>query len=71
MAFQKKLHRTFPNDAANQHIKVIGTTQLSYQNICKNAFSSNDSVYKSFNLICYGQSERALVATACLIGQIF
>ena len=32
--------------AADQHIKFIGTTPFSYQNICKNAFVINDGLYK-------------------------
>ena len=34
------------NRAANQHMKFIGTTQFSYQNISKVESSGDDSLYE-------------------------
>ena len=44
IAFQKNNHKKeFANNAANQHVKFIGTTPFSYQDTSKTALSIKNS----------------------------
>ena len=44
------------NSDANQHVKLIGTTESSCQNICKIMISSNYSLYQEYQMGCCYQT---------------
>ena len=59
--FQKNNYiEKFTNNAANQHIKFIGTTPFSYQSICNTAFSSVDSLFSDLLYVASGSQENLL-----------
>ena len=65
------MYRKLENNATNQHIKFIGTTPSSYQNICTTSFGKNDGLFEWRTISCRPKPQRTLEAALHLIGQFF